>query len=334
MAYKKIFVTGADGFIGSHLTEKLVKLGYNVKALAQYNSFNNYGWLDYLDKSTDGNFEKVLGDVRDQSNLNILSKDADVIFHLASLIGIPYSYIAPQSYIDTNVSGTLNILQAAKINDVNKIIHTSTSEVYGTAQFVPISENHPLNGQSPYAASKIAADQIAYSFYSSFDLPVAICRPFNTYGPRQSMRAIIPTIILQLLRGKDKVELGNIHTTRDFNYIEDTINGFISIMLCDKSHGEVFNIGSKFEIDIESTFKIISEIINPNAKITYDRHRIRPKKSEVERLFCDNSKALQFLDWKPHYNNKLKFSKGIKETINWYKNKENISNFKDIGYVI
>ena len=334
MTYRKIFVTGADGFIGSHLTEKLVKLGYDVKALAQYNSFNNYGWLDYLDKSTDGNFEKVLGDIRDQSNINSLSKDTDVIFHLASLIGIPYSYIAPQSYIDTNVSGTLNVLQAAKNNDVKKIIHTSTSEVYGTAKFVPISENHPLIGQSPYAASKIAADQIAYSFYSSFDLPVAICRPFNTYGPRQSMRAVIPTIILQLLRGKDKVELGNIHTTRDFNYIEDTVNGFISIMLCDKSQGEVFNIGSKFEIDIESTFKIISKIINPNAKITYDPNRIRPKKSEVERLFCDNSKALQFLDWKPHYNNKLKFSKGIKETINWYKNKENISNFKDIGYVI
>ena len=334
MAYRKIFVTGADGFIGSHLTEKLVKLGYDVKALAQYNSFNNYGWLDYLDKDIDGNFEKVLGDIRDQSNINSLSKDTDVIFHLASLIGIPYSYIAPQSYIDTNVSGTLNVLEAAKNNNVKKIIHTSTSEVYGTAKFVPISENHPLSGQSPYAASKIAADQIAYSFYSSFNLPVAICRPFNTYGPRQSMRAVIPTIILQLLRGKDKVQLGNIHTTRDFNYIEDTVNGFISIMLCDKSQGEVFNIGSKFEIDIQSTFKIISEKINHNAKISYDHQRIRPEKSEVERLFCDNSKALQFLDWKPHYNNKLNFSKGIKETINWYKDKNNISNFKDLGYVI
>jgi len=334
MAYRKIFVTGADGFIGSHLTEKLVKLGYDVKALAQYNSFNNYGWLDYLDKSTDGNFEKVLGDIRDQSNINSLSKGTDVIFHLASLIGIPYSYIAPQSYIDTNVSGTLNVLEAAKNNNVKKIIHTSTSEVYGTAKFVPISEKHPLIGQSPYAASKIAADQIAYSFYSSFNLPVTICRPFNTYGPRQSMRAVIPTIILQLLRGKGKVQLGNIRSTRDFNYIEDTVNGFISIMLCDKSQGEVFNIGSKFEIDIQSTFKIISEKINPNAEISYDHQRIRPEQSEVERLFCDNSKALKFLDWKPHYNNKLKFSKGIKETINWYKNKKNISNFKDLGYVI
>ena len=334
MSYRNIFVTGADGFIGSHLTEKLVRLGYNVKALAQYNSFNNYGWLDHLDKSTDGNFEKVLGDIRDQSNINSLSKDADVIFHLASLIGIPYSYIAPQSYIDTNVSGTLNVLQAAKNNNVKKIIHTSTSEVYGTAQFVPISESHPLNAQSPYAASKIAADQIAYSFYSSFDLPVAICRPFNTYGPRQSMRAVIPTIILQLLKGMDKIKLGNIQTTRDFNYIEDTVNGFISIMLSDKSQGEVFNIGSKFEIDIQSTFNIISKIINPNAEILCDYQRIRPEKSEVERLFCDNSKALEILDWKPIYNNELNFSKGIVKTINWYKDKKNISKFNDIGYVI
>ena len=333
MTFKKIFVTGADGFIGSHLVEKLVLDGYEVKALAHYNSFNTYGWLDYLDKRVNKNFEKVLGDIRDQVHLIELIRNSDVVFHLASLIGIPYSYLAPQSYIDTNVSGTLNVLQASRVNDVNKIIHTSTSEVYGTAQFVPITEKHPLNGQSPYSASKIAADQIAYSYFSSFDLPVSICRPFNTYGPRQSMRAVIPTIIIQLLNGNNKIKLGNLNSTRDFNFIKDTVDGFIAVMLSKESNGEVFNIGSNFEIDIKSTFEIISSIINPNAQIMHDPQRIRPIMSEVERLFADNTKAIQNLNWNPSYNNLANFRKGIEETISWFQNEENISMYKNIGYV-
>ena len=222
MKSKKIFITGADGFIGSHLVEELIYKGYEIKALAQYNSFNNYGWLEDLDSNVKNNFEKHLGDVRDFSQISNLMKGCDIVFHLASLIGIPYSYTAPQSYIDTNITGTLNVIQSARDNEVAKIIHTSTSEVYGTAQFVPITEKHPLNGQSPYSASKIAADQIAYSFYSSYNTPVSICRPFNTYGPRQSMRAVIPNIIIQLINGNTKVKLGNINTTRDFNFIKDT----------------------------------------------------------------------------------------------------------------
>jgi len=334
MKYKKIFVTGADGFIGSHLVETLVDKGYEVKALAHYNSFNTYGWLDHLDKSVSQSFEKVMGDIRDQENINTLVRGTDVIFHLASLIGIPYSYVAPQSYIDTNVTGTLNVLQAAKNHNVEKIIHTSTSEVYGTAQFVPITENHPLSGQSPYAASKIGADQIAFSFYSSFDLPVSICRPFNTYGPRQSMRAVIPTIIIQMLEGTKKIKLGNLYATRDFNFIKDTVEGFIAIMLGKNTNGEVFNIGSKFEIDIKSTFEIISQIINPNVEIEQDLYRIRPKKSEVERLFADNAKAIQKLNWKPQYNDIDNFKRGIKETVDWFQKKENIDKYKNIGYVI
>ena len=333
MTYKKIFVTGADGFIGSHLTEKLVKLGYNVKALAQYNSFNNYGWLDYLDKSTNGNFEKVLGDVRDQSNLNILSKDTDVIFHLASLIGIPYSYIAPQSYIDTNITGTLNVIQSARDNQIEKIIHTSTSEVYGTAQFVPITEKHPLNGQSPYSASKIAADQIAYSFYSSYNTPVSICRPFNTYGPRQSMRAVIPNIIIQLINGNTKVKLGNINTTRDFNFIKDTVSGFIAVMKNEESIGDVFNIGSNYEIKISDVLKVISSKLKLDIKVEVDKKRIRPEFSEVERLWADNSKAIKKLNWVPEYSNFSGFEKGIEETLYWFSDPKNIYKYNNTGYV-
>ena len=333
MNTKKIFITGADGFIGSHLVEKLVYDGYEVKALAQYNSFNSYGWLDDLNKEVSCNYEKTLGDVRDLSQVSELMKGCDIVFHLASLIGIPYSYIAPQSYIDTNITGTLNVLQAARKNEISKIIHTSTSEVYGTAQFVPISEKHPLSGQSPYAASKIAADQIAYSFYTSFNSPVSICRPFNTYGPRQSLRAVIPTIIVQLINGVQKIKLGNINTTRDFNFIKDTISGFIAIMLKEESIGEVYNIGSNYEISISKVFEIILKKMNLNIEVEIEEERTRPEKSEVERLWADNSKAINALNWLPEYSQILGFEKGIEETINWFDKTENINKYLNTGYV-
>ncbi|MDC1356365.1 NAD-dependent 4,6-dehydratase LegB [Pseudomonadota bacterium] len=333
MKKKKIFVTGADGFIGSHLVEELVHRGYEVKALAQYNSFNSYGWLDDINSQTRKNFEKILGDIRDFSQMLEIMKGCEVVFHLASLIGIPYSYYAPQSYIDTNVTGTVNILQASRLNDVSKIIHTSTSEVYGTAQFVPIKENHPLNGQSPYSASKIGADQMAFSFFSSFDSPVSICRPFNTYGPRQSTRAVIPSIIVQLINGAETVKLGNIHSTRDFNFIKDTISGFIAIMLNEKSVGQVYNIGSNYEVSIEKVFNIISKKFNLNSKIEIQDSRKRPEKSEVERLWADNSKAILNLDWTPQYSNLSGFEKGIDETIKWFQSDENINKYKNTGYV-
>ena len=267
------------------------------------------------------------------SQISDLIRGCDVVFHLASLIGIPYSYVAPQSYIDTNITGTLNVIQSARDNDVSKIIHTSTSEVYGTAQFVPISENHPLNAQSPYAASKIAADQIAYSFFSSFDLPVSICRPFNTYGPRQSLRAVIPTIIVQLINGVKKIKLGNINTTRDFNFVKDTVSGFIAIMQNDKNAGEIFNIGSNYEIAICDVLELIAKKMNLDIGVQIEQDRTRPKKSEVERLWADNSKALKELDWAPKYSKLLGFERGIDETINWFNKSENINKFIDTGYV-
>ena len=332
MSTKKIFITGADGFIGSHLVEKLVSDGYGVKALAQYNSFNNYGWLDDLDKEIYCNFEKVHGDVRDLSQISELMKGCDIVFHLASLIGIPYSYIAPQSYIDTNVTGTLNVLQSARNNNISKIIHTSTSEVYGTAQFVPISEQHPLSGQSPYAASKIAADQMAYSFFSSFNSPVSICRPFNTYGPRQSLRAVIPTIIVQLLKGVKKIKLGNINTTRDFNFIKDTVSGFIAIMLKEDNDGQLYIIGSNYEVSISKAFEIISQKMNLDVEIELDKVRTRPNKSEVERLWADNSKAINSLNWVPGYSQISGFEKGIEETIDWFSQTKNLNKYLNTGY--
>lgn len=333
MKSKKIFITGADGFIGSHLVEELIYKGYEIKALAQYNSFNNYGWLEDLDSKVKNNFEKHLGDVRDFSQISNLMKGCDIVFHLASLIGIPYSYTAPQSYIDTNITGTLNVIQSARDNEIAKIIHTSTSEVYGTAQFVPITEKHPLNGQSPYSASKIAADQIAYSFYSSYNTPVSICRPFNTYGPRQSMRAVIPNIIIQLINGNTKVKLGNINTTRDFNFIKDTVSGFIAVMKNEESIGDVFNIGSNYEIKISDVLKVISSKMKLDIKVEVDKKRIRPKISEVERLWADNSKAIKKLNWVPEYSNLSGFEKGIEETLYWFSDPQNISKYNNTGYV-
>jgi len=327
---KKIFITGADGFIGSHLTEKLVRSGYSVKALAQYNSFNTSGWLDNLPQEIKANVEIVSGDIRDFSQIHKLIKHCDIVYHLASLIGIPYSYKAPQSYIDTNVTGTLNVLQGALDAGVSKIIQTSTSEVYGTAEFVPITESHPLKGQSPYSASKIAADQLSMSYYYSFQLPLTICRPFNTYGPRQSLRAVIPTIITQLLKGNSSISLGELTTTRDFNYIDDTVNGFIACMLSTKNLGEVVNIGSNFEVSIEDTTKIIASLFDVDININIDISRLRPQASEVQRLWADNKKALDLLDWKPQYSGVEGLKKGIKKTVCWFKNKDNIKLYKNI----
>jgi NAD dependent epimerase/dehydratase len=328
----KILVTGADGFIGSHLTEELVRQGYDVKAFVYYNSFNSWGWLDHSPLKNE--FEVFAGDIRDPHGVKEAMKGCDVVLHLASLIAIPYSYHSPDTYVDTNIKGTLNVLQAARELDIQKVVHTSTSEVYGTAQYVPIDENHPLQGQSPYSASKIGADQIAIAFYRSFETPVAIIRPFNTYGPRQSARAVIPTIITQIASGKRKIKLGSLHPTRDFNYIKDTVNGFISVMTHDESIGEVINIGSNFEVSIGETAKLIAEIMGVDIEIETDDVRIRPEKSEVERLWADNSKAKALLGWEPKYGGKEGFKRGLKETIEWFTDERNLSQYKADVYNI
>jgi len=329
---KRILVTGADGFIGSHLTEELVRQGYDVKAFVYYNSFNSWGWLDHSPLKNE--FEVFAGDIRDPHGVKEAMKGCDVVLHLASLIAIPYSYHSPDTYIDTNIKGTLNVLQAARELDIQKVVHTSTSEVYGTAQYVPIDENHPLQGQSPYSASKIGADQMAIAFYRSFETPVAIIRPFNTYGPRQSARAVIPTIITQLASGKRKIKLGSLHPTRDFNYIKDTVNGFISVMKHDQSIGEVINIGSNFEVSIGETAKLIAEVMGVDIEIETDDVRVRPEKSEVERLWADNSKAKALLGWEPKYGGKEGFKRGLKETIEWFTDERNLSQYKADVYNI
>ncbi len=329
---KRILVTGADGFIGSHLTEELVRQGYNVKAFVYYNSFNSWGWLDHSPLKNE--FEVFAGDIRDPHGVKEAMKGCDVVLHLASLIAIPYSYHSPDTYVDTNIKGILNVLQAARELNIQKVVHTSTSEVYGTAQYVPIDENHPLQGQSPYSASKIGADQMAIAFYRSFETPVAIIRPFNTYGPRQSARAVIPTIITQLASGKRRIKLGSLHPTRDFNYIKDTVNGFISVMKHDQSIGEVINIGSNFEVSIGETAKLIAEIMGVDIEIETDDVRIRPEKSEVERLWADNSKAKALLGWEPKYGGKEGFKRGLKETIEWFTDERNLSRYKADVYNI
>ena len=319
---KKIFVTGADGFIGSHLVEKLVSKGYKVKALSIYNSFNSWGWLESLPNKILKEVEIVSGDIRDEDLINKLTKDVEKIFHLAALIGIPYSYTAPRSYIDTNVIGTLNVLNAA-IKNQTKVIHTSTSEVYGTPQKIPINEKHRLFAQSPYAASKISSDQLALSYFSSFNLPVCVIRPFNTFGPRQSLRAIIPTIITQMLNDKAKeIKLGNTHTTRDFSYISDTVDGFFKTFNKNKIFGEVINLGTGKEISISSIVKIVGELTKKDKKIIYENKRIRAKKSEITRLCSSNLKAKKILKWQPKYVNKNGFKIAIKKTIDWYKDKK------------
>lgn len=319
---KKVLVTGADGFIGSHLTERLVELGANVTALVQYNSFNNWGWIETLDKHVKKEIEVYTGDIREYDNISKVIKGKDVIFHLAALIAIPYSYQSPAAYVRTNVEGTLNILEACKTYEVQKIVHTSTSEVYGTAQYVPIDEKHPLQGQSPYSASKIGADKIAESYYRSFDLPVATIRPFNTYGPRQSARAVIPTIISQILSGKETIKLGALSPTRDFNYVKDTVEGFIRMAEVDESIGQVINIGTNIEISIGDLAKKIISLTGKKVKIECDEQRLRPKKSEVNRLLCDNTKAREILGWSPRYT----LDEGLMETIEWISN--NLNYFK------
>jgi dTDP-glucose 4,6-dehydratase len=331
---KKILVTGADGFIGSHLVERLVRDGYEVRAFVLYNSFNSWGWLDQCAEDVRGRFEVFSGDIRDPHGVRTAMKGCDAVLHLAALIAIPYSYHSPDTYVDTNVKGTLNVLQAARELDVQKVIHTSTSEVYGTARFVPITEDHPLQGQSPYSASKIGADQMAYSFYTSFQLPVTILRPFNTYGPRQSARAVIPTIISQIANGERKLKLGAISPTRDFNYVADTVAGFEAALTAKNIFGEVINLGSNFEISIGDTARLISEVFGVEIEIITDEQRIRPDKSEVERLWSSNQKAHQLLGWKPKYGGLEGFRRGISETVTWFKQPSNLGLFKVNDYNI
>lgn len=331
---KKILVTGADGFIGSHLVEELVNLGCNVRAFVLYNSFNSWGWLDASPKQIKDNIEIFIGDIRDPHGIKEAMKGCDIVLHLAALIAIPYSYHSPDTYIDTNIKGTLNIVQAARELGIEKIVHTSTSEVYGTAQFVPITEEHPLQGQSPYSASKIGADQIAMSFYNSFSTPVAIVRPFNTYGPRQSARAVIPTVITQIANGKQKIKLGALNPTRDFNYVKDTVRGFIAIAECENSVGQVINIGSNYEISIGDTVECIAEVMGAKIEIQTDDLRLRPEKSEVERLWADNAKAKSILGWEPIYGGREGFKRGLKETIEWFTNPENLKKYKADVYNI
>jgi NAD dependent epimerase/dehydratase len=319
---KKILVTGADGFIGSHLTETLLDIGCHVRALSLYNSFNDWGWLEAIKDKKD--LDVVCGDVRDPHFCKEITKDIDVIFHLAALIAIPYSYIAPDSYVDTNVKGTLNICQAAKENGCERVIHTSTSEVYGTAQYVPIDEKHPLQPQSPYSASKIGADAMAMSFHSAFGLPITTARPFNTYGPRQSARAVIPTIIGQIAAGTKQIKLGDLTPTRDFNYVLDTCRGFIALAESDKTIGEVINIGSGNEISVGDTLNLIKKIMNSDVEFITDKQRLRPEKSEVFRLCCDNTKINELTGFLPEYSLK----KGLKETIDWFTDSNNFSRYK------
>lgn len=331
---KKILVTGADGFIGSHLTEELIRRGFNVRAFVLYNSFNSWGWLDHAESEIKKNLDIFAGDVRDPHGVRTAMKGCDVVFHLAALIGIPYSYHSPDTYVDTNIKGTLNIVQAARELGVAKVLHTSTSEVYGTARFVPITEEHPLQGQSPYSASKIGADQIAMSFYLSFGTPVSIVRPFNTYGPRQSARAVIPTVITQIASGSRKIKLGAMHPTRDFNYVKDTVNGFIAIAESDKTVGEVINIGSNYEVSIGDTVKLIAELMNKEIDIDTDTKRIRPENSEVERLWAENAKAKKLTGWAPAYGQREGFKYGLQETITWFRNPENLRQYKPGEYNI
>jgi NAD dependent epimerase/dehydratase len=323
-----ILITGADGFIGSHLTEALVRQGYKVRALVLYNSFNSWGWLDHCGSDVKGKFEVFAGDIRDPHGVKEAMKGCDAVLHLAALIAIPYSYHSPDTYVDTNIKGTLNVLQAARDLGVKRVIHTSTSEVYGTAQFVPITETHPLQGQSPYSATKIAADQLAYSFYASFCLPVVIARPFNTYGPRQSARAVIPTIITQIASGNRQIKLGAISPTRDFNYVHDTVAGFIAVLNSDQGLGEVVNFGSNFEISVGDTAQLIAEAMNVEIEIITDEARLRPDSSEVERLWADNTKAKQLFGWHPIYGGRESLKRGLAETVEWFSQPENLRVYK------
>jgi NAD dependent epimerase/dehydratase len=331
---KRVLVTGADGFIGSHLVEALLKKGCSVRAFVYYNSFNSWGWLDSLLPEQLQKIDVFAGDIRDPHGVRTAMKGCDAVLHLAALIAIPYSYHSPDTYVDTNVKGTLNVLQAAREIGVRRIIHTSTSEVYGTARFVPITEEHPLQGQSPYSATKIAADQLAYSFHASFGLPVVIARPFNTYGPRQSARAVIPTVITQIAGGRRQIKLGAVSPTRDFNYVQDTVAGFIAALNSDKGQGEVVNFGSNFEISVGDTARLIAEAMNTEVEIVTDEARLRPENSEVERLWADNTKAKQLFGWQPAYGGREGFKRGLMETVEWFRNPANLASYKADRYNI
>jgi NAD dependent epimerase/dehydratase len=323
-----ILITGADGFIGSHLTEALVRKGHRVRAFVFYNSFNSWGWLDHCLPDVKGHFEVFAGDIRDPHGVKEAMKGCDAVLHLAALIAIPYSYHSPDTYVDTNIKGTLNVLQAARALGVSRVVHTSTSEVYGTARFVPITEEHPLQGQSPYSATKIAADQLALSFHSSFDLPVTVVRPFNTYGPRQSARAVIPTIVTQIASGNRHIKLGAISPTRDFNFVADTVAGFVAALESKNGLGEVVNFGSNFEISIEDTARLIANVMSTEIEIFTDEVRLRPENSEVERLWADNGKARRLFGWQPAYGGREGFKRGLAETAEWFVQPENLRSYK------
>jgi NAD dependent epimerase/dehydratase len=325
---KKILVTGADGFIGSHLTEHLIERGADVRAFVYYNSFNSWGWLDEIDDRVKKSLDVFAGDIRDPHGVRGAMQGCDIVMHLAALIAIPYSYHSPDTYVDTNIKGTLNVVQAARELGLERVVHTSTSEVYGTARFVPITEEHPLQGQSPYSASKIGADQIATSFFLSFDTPVAVIRPFNTYGPRQSARAVIPTIITQIASGLRQIKLGALQPTRDFNYVRDTVRGFVAVAECDNALGQVINIGSNFEVSIESTAMLIAELMHRDVEFTCDHQRMRPSGSEVERLWADNTRARELAGWRPEFDGLDGLKRGLDETIEWFSNPHNLKRYK------
>jgi dTDP-glucose 4,6-dehydratase len=330
----QVLVTGADGFIGSHLTEALVRQGYKVRAFVLYNSFNSWGWLDQAPKEVRDNLDVFSGDIRDPHGVRQAMQGCDAVLHLAALIAIPYSYHSPDTYVDTNVKGTLNVLQAARELGVRRVIHTSTSEVYGTARFVPMTEEHPLQGQSPYSATKIGADQLAFSFYSSFGLPVVTARPFNTYGPRQSARAVIPTIITQMLGGQRQIRLGKVSPTRDFNYVKDTVSFFLAALASDKGAGEVINCGSNYEISIGETVRVIAEALGVSVEVVTDEARVRPEKSEVERLWADNTKARTLFGWEPAFGGRDGLRRGMAETAEWFRDPINLSGYKADRYNI
>ncbi|WP_417814258.1 NAD-dependent 4,6-dehydratase LegB [Thalassospira alkalitolerans] len=331
---KNVFVTGADGFIGSHLVETMVRNGYRVRALSYYNAFGRSGWLDNIGVEIRSEIELVSGDICDAAAMMEYTKGQDAILHLAALIGIPYSYVAVNSYVHTNITGTINLLQAARQNDIKRFVHTSTSEVYGTAQFVPITEDHPLQPQSPYSASKISADSMAESFHRSFGLPLVILRPFNTYGPRQSTRAVIPTIITQLAAGQREIKLGATHPTRDFNYVEDTARAFVAALETDAAVGHIVNASSNYEISVGDTAATIADIMNVDMTILSDDIRQRPAQSEVERLWGCNKKAAELLGWQPEFGGKDGFRRGLEKTVEWFPDPVNLSMFKTHGYGI
>lgn len=330
----KVVVTGADGFIGSHLTEALVRAGHEVRAFVLYNSFDSHGWLDHCGADVSGRFEVFAGDIRDPHGVRTGLSGCDAVLHLAALIAIPYSYHSPATYVDTNVKGTLNVLQAARELGMRRVIHTSTSEVYGTARFVPITEDHALQGQSPYSASKIGADQMALSFFSSFGTPVTVLRPFNTYGPRQSARAVIPTIITQIASGARRVRLGALHPTRDFNYVTDTVAAFLAALTSETSAGEVINVGSGFEISIGDTARLIAELMRADIEIVTDEQRLRPQRSEVERLCAASDKARRLLGWQPSYGGRDGLRRGLTETIAWFADPVHLTRYRAGSYTL